>query len=192
MCNLAICSGKASRLGRGLMRTILAAACVAGVLGLAGCATPVKLMTTFDPSEVTWAQGSGTNAIRGSAVLRTVGGDTRTCAALPVMVIPDSGYARERINAIYGNLIRGYNPSFGGRPQTFTENDPRYLETGRRGTCDAQGAFAFSDLPDGTYFVVTAVIWKTSPDSFISQGGVLMQRVILAGGRAEMMVLSNF
>jgi len=67
-------------------------------------ATPASSITR---SEMTWAEGDGRNSVTGFAVLRTVGGDARTCAGLTTQLIPDSPYARERMIAIFGNTVKG-------------------------------------------------------------------------------------
>jgi hypothetical protein len=68
-----------------------------GLLVLAsGCYTaanvrqpePVRIETPFDPAAVAWAAREGDNRIEGTALLRTRGGEPRTCATLDVGLIP--------------------------------------------------------------------------------------------------------
>jgi len=134
---------------------------------------PVTLKTSFDPDSVQWARGMGSNRLEGSALLRTQGGEVRTCAGLEVSLIPVSAYASERMMAIYGSLQRGFS-SYGA---TFANDAPAYYENMRTAICDPQGAFEFEGLPSGSFYVTTVVSW--SAGSYGAQGGNLMQRVDL-------------
>lgn len=159
---------------------------------LASCTTipstpPFEPTTTFNASDVAWSRGVGPNTVDGNALLRTRGGDVRTCAGEEVFLIADSAYARERITYLYaGALDRGFNYS---RP--IADGPLAYKESHRRTTCDAQGDFSFRDIPDGTYYVTTRVVWE-APGQYAlsSQGGALMHRVELTGGETANIVLT--
>lgn len=160
----------------------------AALLGATACATaPAALQHNFDPQEVAWFNGRGDNAIVGSAVMRTVGGDTRTCAGNVVIAYPDSAYARERAMYLYGSIDAGFNPAFMGRPARFENSDPRFDTTERRVHCDAQGFFEFTDLPNGSYFVITSITWTPQ---YVVEGGWVMRRVEVSGGERERIVLT--
>lgn len=158
---------------------------------LAGCATvqPVGLATTFDPAEVAWFNAPGTNAIRGNAVLRTVGGAIKTCAGLDANLVPVSTYAAERFRKMYGDRDSGLLSATSGL--SFAATDPRYAAASRTTVCNSEGNFAFSELPDGDYYVTAKVIWGV-PGRYITsyQGGYVMQRVTLKGGETKEIVLT--
>lgn len=166
-----------------------------GILAaVAGCATapqsqPHAMTTRFDPGEVAWFEGKGSNTLNGNAVLRTVGGDVRTCAGLKAMIFPVGRYAIERVTAIYGSPDGGY----GRVMPSFSETDPRYAATKRETVCDSQGNFRFTDLPDGDYYVQSIVTWgvPTGYYSLVSsQGGGIAERVSLRGGETKSVVLT--
>lgn len=97
---------------------------------LTGCATVVAAprylrapTAVFEPSDAMWSQALGKNTISGSAVMRTVGGEAKTCAGLPVELIPESPYARERVTIIFGNPETGYFPT---SLQVPPDPDPTY------------------------------------------------------------------
>lgn len=169
------------------MRVVPAIVATAVAVVVAGCASPHPLKSRFDPHEVSFAAGSGTNTIAGDGFVRTRTGEIRHCGGLEVSLVPDSTYARERLNTIYGNTIEGYrNVSDTG--VRFSHNDPRYFASHRVSRCDAKGHFRFERVPDGTYYVITSVHFS-DPYSHRS-GGTLMRRVIVAGGTTKTVLLA--
>lgn len=160
-------------------------------LCISGCALQpakqVTLTSTFNPQEVAWFNSPGSAAISGQALLRTNGGEARTCAGLPVRLVPKSTYAEERIMALYGNEERGFEPVIGQQVQ-FSSNDTQYGKANKEVTCDAQGNFAFEHLPAGQYFVVAPVVWQVG---YARQGGILMQSVTLSSGEEKHLIMTR-
>lgn len=153
----------------------------------------IRTYAPFDPDEVAWFNTDGEGRIEGSALLRTVGGDVRTCAGLEVTLLPAGEYASERMGGIYQDNFKGFVPvSVAAIPLEFSDDDPRYTQTTKTTLCDAQGEFEFDNLPMGDYFVTTSVIWQV-PGRYgsSSQGGVIMQRVNLPLGETVRVVLTQ-
>lgn len=176
------------------MRPLLAVSFLVPVALLAGCATvpqpPAYVSTPFDPAAYAWFSAEGDNTITGNAVLRTVGGDVRTCAASSVGLVPGGAYTRERMMLVYGNVERGYR-SISAPGVQFANDSPAYLAMLRQAPCDAQGNFTFTGLPDGEYFVLSRVVWGVPMQYHTEmQGGTLMQRVEVRGGETKRIVLS--
>ncbi len=161
---------------------------------LSSCATAPAVYPTpsssFNASEVTWFEADGGGSITGSAVLRTRGGDVKTCAGYPVGLIPVSTYATEIMTSTFGQSSRGFAPSYALRKLEAVDDYFRRMQ--RKSTCDAQGYFTFSNLPSGDYYVVTGIQWEV-PGRYISsmQGGVLMQRVWLGENEKRTIVLTT-
>lgn len=155
----------------------------------AGCTAPTTLYSRFDPAAVAWFSERGTNTIYGTALVRSLSGVAKTCAALPVVLFPDSAYARERMRALYGSDQEGYNPVTGGRPADFIGDDPRYQSTARTTHCDARGRFSFGELPDGEYFLVATVTWQESRIG-LPYGGYLMRRLRVSTGETKEVLLA--
>jgi len=168
------------------MRSWLAAGCIV----LAGCAAPVVLQSRFDPAEVAWFAARGTNTIEGTAIARSYNGVAKTCAALPVVLFPVSAYARERMMHLYGSDQEGFNPVLLGRAADFGGDDPAYLGAAKTTHCDARGRFAFTELPDGAYFLVGTVTWRER-QAGLEQGGYLMQRVQVTTGETKEVLLAH-
>lgn len=173
------------------MKPIIAIAAAGLLAACATAAPPAILETPFQASDYAWSQAQGTNAVMGNAVMRTVAGDAKTCAALPVSLIPDGAYTRERMMRIYGNTERGFRSAAQGG--VFFQNDtPAFRALVRETICDAQGNFTFQGLPDGEYYVVSLLTWGVPMQYYTStQGGMMMQRVAVSGGETRRIVLSQ-
>ena len=149
------------------------------LLVLAGCAQlgiqEPALSHGIAPSEVEWARKTGRNAVSGVASQRA-GGTVHTCAGQSANLIPDSAYARARLERIFGSTVRGQRAASLG-PVKFPSDDPLYLSTMRTTRCDASGTFSFPRVPDGVWYATTSVKWGQN------EGGSMMQRVDVSGGR---------
>jgi hypothetical protein len=161
----------------------------------AGCATQPGQVTpavAFDPAEVAWAAARGRNAVRGSAVMRPPGAEARTCAGATVALLPDSRHTRDRLQRLYGALDRGSNDLAAGKVRQIEAADPGLARVVRTTTCDIHGRFGFSALPDGIWYVTTAVAWRTRGNDPSSQAGAaLMQRLVLGQGVAVQVQLGD-
>lgn len=153
---------------------------------LAGCLGPEKVRqsVSFDPQEVESLLRSGSNTVKGSALINQVGGGSVTCAGRTVNLIPRSRYADERMEIIYGNLLAGVGM------RRIPESDPAselaYMKTAKETVCNAQGFFIFEGLADGEYYITTQITWG----QYNEQGGNLMRSVTIAGGQTIEVVLS--
>lgn len=172
-------------------------AAVVVVAVLSGCASmapsPIMLNNTFSREAIAWSLEDGPNTIFGNALLRTVGGDVKTCAGFEVFLIPSSDYSRERLGFIYGPGDTGFMGP--GQGRYFVPDPVEYDATTRKTTCDAQGNFTFSRIPDGEYFVLAQVSWGAidggSYPSIAPQGGLIMQKVMVTGGETKRLVLTR-
>lgn len=162
-------------------------------LGLFACAPlppQITLQNSFNAADYTWAEADGQNVVTGSALLRTVGGEVRTCGGLTVNLLPDVPYSRERMIAFYGNAGGGYLPANSVRATMIFMNEPfEYSRVGRGATCDAQGNFRFTKVADGAYFVIAEVTWGAPYVG--TQGGRIMQRVEVDGGQTVELIMSH-
>ena len=169
------------------------AALIVGVtLAVAGCAQfdqqfgrqEAALSKPIAASEVEWSRKSGRNTVSGLATMKA-GGEQHTCAGQSANLIPDSAYARARMTAIFGNTDRGMRAASRGAVK-FERDDPLYVSSLRTTRCDGQGSFSFPQLPDGIWYVTTSIKWQ-GPSQV--EGGSMMQRVDVRGGRLVKVVL---
>jgi hypothetical protein len=141
----------------------------------------------FDPQAVAWSKKPGKNSIAGTAELTTRAGTTKTCAGLEVRLVPDAPYTRDRVAMLYGTTDEGFvNAAEAKEVQERSEAvvDPAYKRSHKVSTCDAKGHFAFTNLADGSYYVLAPVVWRAAGNAG-TDGGFLMQRVDLAGGKSK-------
>lgn len=173
------------------MKKILAYSVIA-ISTLTGCATTgnVVLVNQFNLAEASIVFKDGSNTVKGSALLRQAGGGVVTCAGNEVSLIASTSYSNERMLALYRNTEKGYRPIQLSFAKTFFANENlEYQKTIRNTTCDAQGFFKYEKVPDGDYFVVTTITWKSSAYSF--EGGSLMQKVRVKSGEIKEIVLAS-
>lgn len=163
---------------------------------IAGCAIPtkeIKQNSQFDKELAKKLLAEGKNTIKGSALMRQVGGSTVTCAGNKVLLVPVTHYAEERMQHIYGNTISGtrfhQKNLVEGKP-VFVNEDPDYRKLTKEVTCNAQGFFNFEKVSDGDFFVVTEISWKANPSIDIPEGGLLFKRVRVNGGEEVDVVLA--
>ena len=184
------------------MRLILtvgaAAAVVAACAPLPPAATPAARVITlnerFDPADFAWARESGTNIIEGAAIMRTIGGDVKTCGGLAVELIPETAYSRERVQALYLSADEGFQSAIamGENAPIAGHNPPEYRDVVRQTVCGPDGRFRFTGLPDGSYFVIAEVTWGAPTVYGIEpQGGRMMRRVTVSGGQTSEIVLTR-
>jgi hypothetical protein len=174
------------KLTSGALASLLLASCAATMPGPRYLRQPSAV---FHAADAAWAAQPGKNTISGSALMRTMTGDVKTCAGLLVELIPDTPYARERMTISFGSPEGGYFPASN---LTAPSPDPEYTRSVRRSVCDAQGSFSFEGLPDGSYFLTASVVWNIPvQNAAFVQGGDIMQHVSVSGGEVRKIVLTK-
>jgi hypothetical protein len=153
---------------------------LAVMLGLpfaySGCSTKqpaapfVKMRTEFDYSEHEPFAKKGANGISGEGFVSQPESGVVTCAGSRVLLLPATPYFREMI----GHIIAGSEPE---PPETPY---PTLKSMIRRTHCDAQGEFSFSEIPEGTFFVLTEVN--------VRGGGVLIGEVVVSGRMTQVLL----
>ena len=108
----------------------------------------VEMQTRFDYSEHEQYARSGANSIYGKASLAKQGGGVVTCAGSRVLLMPATSYFREMFS---------YMIVAGSEPNPPEKAYPSLRGMIRRAECDAQGNFSFSEIPNGTWFLLTQV-----------------------------------
>jgi hypothetical protein len=152
------------------MRILVVAWTVA--LLLSGCAQTAQLSSSFNQQEAQYIRTKGKAQISGQLFLRRNDGVVVYGAGSTVSLIPSTGYARERIKAIYG--AAKYRAAT--VPLKFENEDPAYAEFIRTTKADGQGNFSFTEVAPGDYFVSGLVTWCVpSQLGCLTQGGALME-----------------
>jgi hypothetical protein len=139
---------------------------------------PYTINASFDPDEVAWSRVQGTATVRGQGFMRTLGGEIRTCQK--ATLVPFSKYTAE------GNQF--LQRTLGRIP--IANPDPRAPAYARFATCDAQGNFAFRNLPQGSWFVRAIVTWEAG-GNLGSQGGALSEPATTRTGETTEVIVTR-
>jgi hypothetical protein len=168
-------------------RSLIAIAAVAA--SLAACETvspggygsgagsaPRLASTAFRADDFAWSARDGRASIDGRVDYRREG-QTFNCTG-SVALTPDTPYTRARFQMLYGSTDRAAIPVAVVRARTVPDPNADYRSFVRETRC-ANNRFEFTNLPDGSWFVIAPV----------SAGGepvVLMRRVFTRGGRVAL------
>lgn len=160
---------------------------------LTGCATAeaprLTIAEPFNAEAGAWASMPGHNTIKGDALLRTRGGDVKTCAGLDVELIPATPYTTEYVTRRYGGPSGGYADRYSVLRGVYVLAPGFFAQTVKK-VCTAQGGFAFEGLADGDYFVTATVTWEVPGADYSLQGGEITKRVSVSGGEVKAVTLT--
>jgi hypothetical protein len=162
--------------------TILLGACANQAT--VGKAVEKTISAAWDPSHASQLMQPGNNTLKGNAFMRQVGGGVVTCAGQTVSLVPATPYASERFAFLYPEKEGGLGNNVNAK---FSPDYPEYQAMRYTTKCDAQGNFAFESVADGEFFAQVSISWKAG---VALQGGNLMQRVRLAGGKTQSIVVA--
>lgn len=157
----------------------LAIAGLAAAAALAACAPtphstrPLVGPAVFNEGDFAWSQRGGQAAIEGR-VAYAEGGKNFACVGSAGLT-PETAYTRERFRTLYGSTDRAAVPAAVVRARTVPDANANYSGYVRDTRCE-NGAFRFSGLPDGGWFLIVPVTAGEAPV-------VLMRRVETRGGR---------
>lgn len=158
---------------------------IAAALALSSCSwqdTRWLPREVFDPAQVAWSQGPGPNTVSGQALYTSLAGDMRVCANQTVRLIPDSPYARQRFLELYGSDVSGLSNGKNFGTYGPDRSDPRYLATARSTTCNDAGNFKFDGVPNGTYYVLSTMLWSSTTTVDVP-GSAAFKRVQVKDGQ---------
>ena len=164
------------------------------LFALCSCASnQIALTESFDETAAEkQIYKEGKNVIEGSAVWREKNGNIQKCSGYQVSLYPITKYAEERVNHLYGNLQRGAREAKKEKI-VFVPDEIMFHKLSKKTICDVDGKFAFEDVADGDYFAVTKILWGNpeKPEEQ-TEGGNLMQKVSVKGGKKIKIVLSPY
>jgi len=107
------------------------------------------MQTPFVESEYQQYQQKGESTVKGQVFLRTVGGQVRYGAGIPVFLFPKTAYTTELANA---SLKIG--------PEGSIDNArTELIRVNRQTTADGEGHFEIKDIPNGDYYIFAKLVW---------------------------------
>ncbi|MDB5453055.1 MAG: putative lipoprotein [Caulobacteraceae bacterium] len=129
----------------------------------------------YRSADFAWSAIPGANRIDGHVVYRQ-GATPYLCTN--AALIPETPFSARRMITLYGSAVGAIVPVAEVQARTTPAPDG-FNEFVKTTTCDAQGRFSFSGLPDGSWFVLTAA----RPVSGAGPQMAVMKRVVTRGGR---------
>lgn len=161
------------------MKRVLGLCCVA--LLLASCTR--KTEAAFSPEDAAIIKQQGTGIITGHAFRTRPKGQIVNAAGEVVYLIPQTAFARERIEAVFREkkYVRHIDR---GWPWWELDSNTEYDEHMRQTKTESNGRFTFKNVAPGRYFVATQVSWGSEDDLF-KEGGLVYDGVTLSGKETE-------
>lgn len=113
---------------------------------LSACATTPE--TPFSEHAFAPFVGDGPASLEGEAFVKTENGENRNCGGETILLAPYLPYDIGVINGFYFVNI-----------DTALKNAGPAARYWRESSCDSQGRFEFTNVPVGTWIVITTVRW---------------------------------
>jgi hypothetical protein len=173
------------------MKRLIASFALLSLTALAACEThggppppmhgppPPGAATHYDSRDFAWSQRSGQNTISGRVALHTKTAGAFTCAGGSVAITPETPYSSARTMRLYGSVQHATATVESVRDRSAGDGPPPYANYVRSTTCDGDGHFAFTSLPDGAWFLIT----RAKPVRGEGPPLVIMKRVEARGGQ---------
>lgn len=106
----------------------------------------------YRDSDFSWSTGSGGGQIEGALTYR---GASVKYGCTQVILAPETPWSRARMRILYESTSAAAMPADDVRSRTPSEHGNDYARYARQATCDAQGRFSFTGLPNGAWYVIT-------------------------------------
>ena len=149
---------------------------------LTGCVSTPKTtqrQATFMEEEYALYRVKGSGRIVGQVFMKTRGGDVKYGAGSRVALNPVTSYSTEWFNL----TMKGVR---------ISEADSRVDQFSRKTIADASGSFEFTDLPAGSYYIVSQVVWEhVSGSAILPTGGMVGQRVGVTNDQTTRAILTK-
>jgi hypothetical protein len=146
-----------------------------------GPATPPAAgSAAFSAAEFAWSTKPGRGSIQGQVTYKA-NAKAYVCSENGVVLSPETAWVRRRMEILYQSSDHATQAAADVRARTPPERNPAYDQFVKRAQCDATGKFAFANLADGTWYVISVI--RTAPNVAAGEMAV-MRRVVIKNGAA--------
>jgi len=152
----------------------------AATMGPAPLANPYAppYASVFRERDFAWSTEPGSASIVGAVGYRN--GPVRySCSGEDVILTPETAWSRRRMIILYGSDFSAAVPVGVVRSRIPSAPNGDYVRFVRKAKCDGDNHFTFTNLPDGSWFVITVA----KPADPGADTVALMRRVQTRGGR---------
>ncbi|WP_211826751.1 carboxypeptidase regulatory-like domain-containing protein [Kistimonas asteriae] len=154
---------------------------------LTGCAVQHTNVGTvqripFPIAEYQLLSKEGTAQVTGQAFLKTRGGDVKKAAGNEVMLNPVTAYSNQWYQIAYIQNT------------PLSEPDPQYNNYIITTTADADGKFAFNNVPAGEYYLTTQVFWEAATGyqgALQRHGGTISKKISVVKSSVQNYILTK-
>lgn len=168
------------RMGSLAILALLSACATDGPAAKPSVTGPASAPTAeFRTSDFAWSTAPGKARIQGQLDYKA-GGVAYGCAEAGVLLTPQTPWTYSRMKVLYLSADRAILPAKDVRGRTPPGRSGDYSAFVRRAACDSAGRFAFGNLPDGNWFVIT-VAKPVAPGT--GQEVAIMRRVATKSGK---------
>jgi len=136
----------------------------------------------FNAAEFGWSTKPGKGSVQGQVTYKAAG-KAYVCSAQGVILSPETAWVRRRMEILYQSSDHATQPAADVRARTPPERNPAYDQFVKRAQCDATGHFTFSNLADGTWYVISVI--RTAPNDANGEMAVMRRVVVRNGGVAK-------
>jgi hypothetical protein len=146
------------------------------VFAIGGCVSKYTMKTAPDFNAEAFHATLGTGEISGEAFVRTVDGDVKTAAGLPVRAIPVTEYTTELYNNVYLQNRELANPPESKIPAVVV-------------TANSRGEFTIKGLAPGKYYVVSHISWQYMANSYT--GAYALAEAVVENGKTTKVIVTR-
>lgn len=166
-----------------------------------GVPSSYAIRAPFDDMAASSQVENGGGRVNGSAYVTRVStasssanpGSVITCAGMPVVLLPVTDYANERIQVLYGRQpqnmeVLSRSGQLAAKSKVlFTPDVPGYQQFTRSTVCDSRGQFLMGNVKDGDYYLFSLVSWSNVP----FDGQLMLTRIQVSNGQVPAVILSS-
>lgn len=144
------------------------------------CGCTATMNTPFNEDTFFWSEQMGTSSILGQAFLKKSGNDKIYASGKTIRLLPVNDYTTELRNRV----------TIGG--EQIGKSEPRLNRYIRTTVADMNGNFEFHNLPAGSWYLSTIIIWpEPSSYGYSVRGGIAYATVTIGEEETKNVIVTK-